>query len=579
MTKEKYSSIILEALNNWGLDNDDNSWMQSLEFSNFVQNKEEFVLEDSKTLQITNNEGIMFLIRLNKDEISMGEVLNKISEALLKYKGNRSILQKVYLLWFVRNIKSRIEIDSIFSDTNRFKRDLRTNGIKGVRMVRSIPYLDIDSKIKTKEFKLEAKRYEMLEHPCRDYIKAEEKEEDGLKGYIFTANLYDVVTLYNEIGDEIFKKNLRLGIKEQMGVDSAIQDTLKNAPGSFWFRNGGITILIQRPNPIFDRTNEVVLKRSDESKINFWVINGAQTISAAADFYYGSFSKDEESVLEDAKKAKVIVRIIQINEESQTEDRNADIISIALNRQKPIKDEDIAFTNIFVHELNDYLNESNAKYTLCRRSEVVYSQDVISLVEFARARKALAGRPGEARSSAASALLKTKDDVFQDCDIFAKELQKPDYDFQMVYQKYYKPIFESILLSRNYENNIKAAIKTLDDEPKQFADIIGNGKWYFTAFSIFVLNEYNDEDYTGFNYSFLKQQSMGEAMIAFARVLYQAIKNDDSKSDDINIDSNLFKNSKIYEVLRDKYKNSENQEDAIFKEYFNCLIALFKQDA
>ncbi|MBQ9369466.1 MAG: AIPR family protein, partial [Clostridia bacterium] len=414
----RYVNYISEALYNFGLDSDEEVWKQDpLLLRSFVQNRDPIVVENSETLGITQGEEFMLLIRLNEDGFSRDKIVEIAAKELSKIK-EKKLLRIINIVWFFRNVKSRIEIASILSNPVQFKKELSAHKISGIRRIRSILYLDGEAKTKTKEYKLKAKRYEMLIHKDnRSHIN----DNDALRGYVFTANLFDIVELYNEIGDDIFKKNLRLGIKEQMGVDSAIKETLRTAPDHFWFRNGGITILIKKTDLVFDRTNEIVLKRAGESERNFWIINGAQTISAAADFYYG------EKGAEDSKRAKVIVRIIQINEKSTKAESDADIISIALNRQKPIKDEDIAFNNVVVREWNEYFNKEG--YTLCRRSEFVHSPNAMSLVEFARARKAVAGHPGEARSSASSELLKTKDAFFQDIDIFVKELQKTEHDF------------------------------------------------------------------------------------------------------------------------------------------------------
>jgi hypothetical protein len=109
------------------------------------------------------------------------------------------------------------------------------------------------------------------------------------------VNLYDVVEIYNQIGYILFRDNVRFGIGEQLGVDKAIKDTLKNAPNYFWFRNNGITLLIEEPDRILDSASEIILKRQNDEKIVFSVINGAQTITAAAEYFYTLQAKIEEA--------------------------------------------------------------------------------------------------------------------------------------------------------------------------------------------------------------------------------------------------------------------------------------------
>ena len=75
------------------------------------------------------------------------------------------------------------------------------------------------------------------------------------------------------------------------------------------------------------------------------VINGAQTITTAAEFWYDDIgSKDEnaEEIRERARKqARVLLRIMCVNEDRKDCQAELDQISISLNRQKPIKGEDI----------------------------------------------------------------------------------------------------------------------------------------------------------------------------------------------------------------------------------------------
>ena len=71
----------------------------------------------------------------------------------------------------------------------------------------SIFYLDKD--ISTDEIKLpNIRRYEMVTLPPFDVdIEVpKDSKKSALKGYVFTANLFDLVSLYNTIGDQLFKK-------------------------------------------------------------------------------------------------------------------------------------------------------------------------------------------------------------------------------------------------------------------------------------------------------------------------------------------------------------------------------------
>ena len=86
------------------------------------------------------------------------------------------------------------------------------------------------------------------------------------------------------------------------------------------------------------------------------VINGAQTITTAADFLYGDAKRNEDDP-EGARtrameQARVLLRIMCVNEDESDCQGEFDQISISLNRQKPIKGEDIAYTDPLVYEIS-----------------------------------------------------------------------------------------------------------------------------------------------------------------------------------------------------------------------------------
>ena len=627
--REKYIDFISEALYNTGLDTDDTAWQSSDALRAFINDepRDGIIALNAESLDLTmENNNVMIIVRIKNDDLDKARIFNELVEKIKINRNPRSRAPiKLNILWIVNNIRTRLRIKKDFSDTKTLKNEFEKATIN-VRNIFSTYYFDCDSQIYSNEFKLTAKRYEMVSHPFNSFIwkelysqndsndlkaqnddtnsietakpkksnrksKAQISEENTteetdckkngleLKGYIFTANLFEIVELYNEIGDELFKKNLRLGIKEQMGVDQAIKETLRDDPEYFWFRNGGIAILINAPDPTLDRTNEIVLKRKDK-ELNFWVINGAQTINAAADFFYETDKnlseekrKKTDATKKDPKdiakeKAKVIVRVIQIKEaESQDQDhaqeQEADKICVSLNRQKPIKNEDIAFTNPFVYELLNYLEKEKLPYSLCRRSEITYSKNDFSLIEFARARLAYSGKPGDARNKTSASLLKTKTDGgFSETDIF-------DSDIQNNYPKYYNPIFDAISISRLYERiikgkeNIKIKIPHDKANREDLIAIIKNGKWFFTAFVIYALNKYDATNFENYcyklDYSNESKDSFGKLIKKFAELFLDVIL---KKNPSITIDSNLLKKNTEYDnLLKNLEKSKEKMEE------------------
>jgi hypothetical protein len=168
------------------------------------------------------------------------------------------------------------------------------------------------------------------------------------EGYVFSANLYDLVELYNKKGKTLFAMNIRYGIADELDVDSVIKETLMQNPEEFWYLNNGITLILEKNNLNLQNYNMISL--SDSDKIKLTVINGAQTLNSAAEFFY---TQEEQNPSKD--KAFVMLKIIEItSRENETEsvDNRIDKITISLNRQKPIITDDIAFTLPVIRQIN-----------------------------------------------------------------------------------------------------------------------------------------------------------------------------------------------------------------------------------
>ncbi len=61
---------------------------------------------------------------------------------------------------------------------------------------------------------------------------------------VLTVPLRQLVLLYNQVGDRLFRRNVRLGIADTMDVHRAMYKTLAEDAETFWFKNNGITILV-----------------------------------------------------------------------------------------------------------------------------------------------------------------------------------------------------------------------------------------------------------------------------------------------------------------------------------------------
>lgn len=564
---KKYIGFIKAALQNKNIDSEDHEWELNAPLQTLISPQASLALTNSVSLGIESSE-LLLLIRIKDELPSLDKISGEIANEIKKNVKNYQEFDTFNIIWIFDSIKIKIKLRYEYSEiVNHVK-----NEISHSPKFLSTYYVDKD--ICTPEIKLNnTKRLEMLLlPPLEPNVHVQETTNsikkqypNDLKGYMLTVNLYDVVQIYDQVGDILFKDNVRFGIGEQLGVDKAIKDTLKNAPKYFWFRNNGITLLIEEPDTILNNSSEIILKQKNEEKIKFSVINGAQTITAAAEYFYTMQAKIEEAKIkegskesilktefENAKNAKVILRIIQIQGENMPEEARK--ISVALNRQKPIKMEDIAFTNYFVEKMNAFLEMNRIGYGLAKRSEISYSPDEYSLIDFARARKACSGAPGEARNKDAAALLKLSDKTvqqFTDTEVFIKEWYSStdDKSNKIIFNKYYKPILFAMKVANIYENNYK----NLTKGNSYYDTVIKNGKWYFVSFLVFALNG-NDTDYSGFDFSTdnIKQEEIISLIEGFAKYYCELFEKNTPK-----INSNTFKKSEQYiKIKNSDYKKS-----------------------
>ena len=505
---DKYINYIETVLINKNIDNEETEWKHSSELTKLLSTSEDIYIADSLSTGIDASE-LLLLIKINSNTVSEDLIANIKKEIEVKIQdlasrindeAKKDLFKTINLLFFVSTIQLRLSLKNSFSPKNLTELIKKIRTGTGVKKFKFNPVFYLDKDISTDEIKLpNIRRYEMVTLPPFDVdIEVpKDNKKSTLKGYVFTANLFDLVSLYNTIGDQLFKKNVRLGIDDKLDVDKSIKETLTDKPETFWFRNNGITILVEDAEMKLDRVGEIVLKEAENAELKFSVINGAQTITAASEYYYSLSDKERA---DKSSTAKVIVKIIHIREDdSESARKEAKNISISLNRQKPIKAEDIAFTNEFVEIMNDYLESSKSEYTLVRRGEDFSSNKTYSLINFAKARKACSGDPGPARSNATATLLKINAETsqFHDKEIFRQEwYSATESEKEDCYKRFYAPVLFAMDLASSCQSIAKKT-KLVGVE----GNVMKNGMWYFIAYVVFLLNDGNDSDYSHFTYS------------------------------------------------------------------------------
>lgn len=193
--------------------------------------------------------------------------------------------------------------------------------------------------------------------------------------HIGVALVSDLVALHKKHKKALYERNIRyfLGSRES-DVNKSIQDTLRTAPDEFFYLNNGVTALADLVEaPQGTKANKRLRLRG------LSVINGAQTISSAAEFV-------AQNPLCDISTAKVLVTIIK----ADSEGKFGRSVTRARNHQNPVSTGNFASLDPRQEELRRELAYLNFSYhyrpeTTPRNAEV--SANIITIEQ---AMKALA---------------------------------------------------------------------------------------------------------------------------------------------------------------------------------------------
>lgn len=412
--------------------------------------------------------------------------------------------------------------------------------------------------------------------------------EELIRSSVVTVQLRQLVNLYNQVGDLLFRNNVRFGISEAFDISKAMRKTLEDEPELFWFKNNGITLLVEDPDFRLDCPGELQLGSLEAgSQPRFSVVNGAQTITIAAKYafeqeYLKQHDPDQKDLyekrLENFDKARVMLRVIHVPVQSELEETDAERaaiktamdlandISVSLNRQKPIRQEDIAFSTPFVQKLTEYLSEAKngAPFYLTRRGEEISYAAQLNLVEFSRARLACSNYPGKARTASSTEIMKIElgTDALQNRDIFVNEWMESEADEKAVFQRYYGAVWFADRISKMY---VEKAGKFFRSENWNAQAAVQNGKWYFTALVVQLLNGFetdadNRPDFSAFDWSAQAfAERLPKAIDVFSQMaVYIA-------GETCRLDSNDFKNEKYYQQMLAELR--AESKAAPFKEF------------
>ena len=360
---------------------------------------------------------------------------------------------------------------------------------------------------------------------------------------IFTAKLYDLVELYNFKGDALFSDNVRFQIADKLDVDKEIEKTLWEEPDKFWLYNNGITLLVDKACIDTKKQRIINIKVSPSDKIS--VINGAQTISAASNFFYSN-KKDSDEIKKAKDKVDVVLRVVFFDEE--IEKTMYSKICLSLNRQKAITEANMRYIDPLVEDINKLYNKyKETPYFYIAKDGESIGHDKVDIAYFAKISAIyLLQQPGTARNS--------KGDIIKD-DKYWTELQLKWDDENEAASSFiikYKPFLYVLKLFEKLSVRMK---KHENSEDKSFANWCKYGTEFLVAYIVWRMNEKKIDDFSNFkvnNSSNIDDKILDKIISSFAKYAKELYKGED-------IDSNLTKKNSEYEKLR-KYLDEKGQE-------------------
>lgn len=511
---------------------------------------------------------------LNNERVNCECIINNILEHIQQSNINEDSKFSYMNLYIVFNkMKDKLLFDK-YKNENNFKKQISSK-IKEKKYNLKTKYIELNTifigRHNDELFSIKIyDRIRSLENSRKKYIN---NKQAGLeiKGLVFNAELKDIVDIYDKIGNELFDKNLRYSLKDELDVDFHIKKTLEKYPDEFWFLNNGITMIVEDDDFKLKKSNSIDINYNENTTVS--IINGAQTISAAASYIY---QKDNYTDID----AKVIFRVIHIskfdeegNNDSQLKElcrQEINKISISLNRQKPIKQEDIAYTTSFVETINQLseIDDNEYNFKIGKRSKEINEE--YDLLDFAQIVKSYLGqKPGKALTKGARSLLKVNDGELLDVEIFKEDFEDAE-DIDEKFREYYRPVnFASALLDK-YLKFAKEIIESSNDKTENKINIASYGKLYFIAYIIYILNHKNNTDFKEFKFNIrsVSDEDIKKIIKKYIEVFNNFMIKKHNIKDGISI--NYFKKDELYIEFRDYECDDEISEQI---EVFNKFVS------
>ena len=391
-----------------------------------------------------------------------------------------------------------------------------------------------------KEIKLEVEKPE-------NYNEYEVLSKDKtLEGYIYNISLFELKKLYNVTGTELFKKNVRKGLKKnstideikvsfrnyiythiynqlnkmypnlkENGLDAALrknfninEENIKfNRPEYFWFCHNGITIYSYNVKPL-DRSGCYISLNPRYVS----VINGAQTLT---NFYlvleetkrefvelldedFKIYVKNIEDILSSVHK-DIYVKAIFIS----GDEKYVKTITYGLNKQVPILMEHILADSDNVRDINMILKKDGVE--ILKEGDTPFNKIGLDVIDFLKKHLIIIGLPGTSKNLSKNQL---------------EEKLKEAFDYIKKDENNQPPYASKIKLLCHLDSWWRRTKKARDDKSQSANQLILNsyGKNYFGSYILDNLNNKldlanDDDDSILIQYiEFIKEFSMNEKL-------------------------------------------------------------------
>ena len=507
-----------------------------------VQNINKPFIHDKGNIE---NNAVMLIGILIEDEEGIIKFIDNLSKVFNKVDKSRGLSNYVFVFFPELKYKYRM-MEEIKNNSAEIRKILKCNSqnffIKYIKFLHGKTekkfVINVDSRIRS------------LEYPFGTNNDTDVKDSlsQCFQSRVYTAKLKDIVDIYDYVGDQLFDKNVRYEIEDQLNLYDSIVDTLENNPKDFWFLNNGITLLIE-DNKIIDLFNpkSIMIDLISNEKLNFSVINGAQTISTSHAAYFSKNVKRDDDT-------KVILRVVYPKENMDEKDLTDLInkITIGLNRQKEIKNEDLNYFDDLVVSINELYDPYDMrKFKIVKRGDEVTGNKIL-LFQFCKLVTAIMGKPGSAKNQSPKIQFEEISQIVE-----ADNEEKNSLTKEM-YAKY----FNAVVFARNfmieyekYRNKKYADFKksSARDKIKRYS------VYYLTAVLVYILNDCQNNDFSNFIYVGFKSYDVDffKTVIDYFYKLIRQHKLSKSYSLDTFRKDDLFNN--IYKLDPDTF--------AQFREY------------